>query len=92
MSSVNKNQFLRAMVSPAGRLARVALGAGLIGLGLGRGQKGWPLAALGLLPLSMGAFDLSALAPLAGLPVQGEQLRDILNDDSDYYTAHIGTL
>ena len=80
------------MASPAGRLARVALGAGLIGMGLGRGQKGWPLAALGLLPLSMGAFDLSALAPLAGLPVQGEQLRDILNDDSDYYTAHIGTL
>ncbi|MDQ2794044.1 MAG: hypothetical protein M3Y12_08555 [Bacteroidota bacterium] len=92
MSSVNKNQFLRAMASPAGRLARVALGAGLIGLGLGRGQKGWPLAALGLLPLSMGAFDLSALAPLAGLPVQGEQLRDVLNDDSDYYLAHIGTL
>jgi hypothetical protein len=59
---------------------------------LGRGQKGWPLAALGLLPLSMGAFDLSALAPLAGLPVQGEHLRDVLNDDSDYYTAHIGTL
>ena len=80
------------MASPAGRLARVALGAGLIGLGLGRGQKGWPLAALGLLPLSMGAFDLSALAPLSGLPAQGEQLRDVLNDDSDYYTAHIGTL
>jgi hypothetical protein len=89
MSSVNKNQFLRAMASPAGRLARVALGAGLIGLGLGRGQKGWPLAALGLLPLSMGAFDL---APLAGLPVQGKQLRGVLNDDADYYMAHIGTL
>lgn len=80
------------MVSPAGRLARVALGAGLIGLGLGRGQKGWPLAALGLLPLSMGAFDLSALAPLAGLPVQGEELRDALNDDTDYYVTRIGTL
>ena len=81
------------MASPAGRLARVALGAGLIGLGLGRGQKGWPLAALGLLPLSMGAFDLSALAPLAGLPAQGEQLRDVLSEgDTDYYTARIGTL
>ena len=87
------NQFLRAMASPAGRLARVALGAGLIGLGLGRGQKGWPLAALGLLPLSMGAFDLSALAPLAGLPVQGEHLRDAFNDDeADYYATRIGTL
>lgn len=89
------NQFLRAMVSPAGRLARVALGSGLIGLGLGRGQKGWPLAALGLLPLSMGAFDLCALAPLAGLPLQGEQLREALNDaedDPDYYATRIGTL
>lgn len=92
MAVVNKNQFLRALTSPAGRLARVALGAGLIGLGLGRGQKGWPLAALGLLPLSTGAFDLCALAPLAGLPVQGEQLRDALADDTDYYTARIGTL
>ncbi|MCI1186319.1 hypothetical protein MON38_02730 [Hymenobacter sp. DH14] len=86
------SQFLRAMASPAGRLGRVALGAGLIGLGLGRGQKGWPLAALGLLPLSMGAFDLCALAPLAGLPVQGEQLRDALTDDTDYYATRIGTL
>lgn len=80
------------MSSPAGRLARVALGAGLIGLGLGRGPKGWPLAALGLLPLSMGALDLCALAPLASLPVQGEQLRDALNDDDDYYATRIGTL
>ena len=80
------------MASPAGRLGRVALGAGLIGLGLGRGQKGWPLAALGLLPLSMGALDLCALAPLAGLPVQGEPLREALTDDSDYYAARIGTL
>ena len=80
------------MVSPAGRLARVALGSGLIGLGLGRGQKGWPLAALGLLPLSMGAFDLCVLAPLAGLPVQGEQLRNALTDDNDYYATRIGTL
>lgn len=89
---LNMNQFLRVMASPAGRLARVALGSGLIGLGLGRGQKGWPLAALGLLPLSMGAFDLCALAPLAGLPVQGKPLRDALNDDADYHAAHIGTL
>ena len=88
------NQFLRAMASPTGRLARVALGAGLIGLGLGRGQKGWPLAALGLLPLSMGAFDLSTLAPLAGLPAQGELLREALDDDedADYYATRIGTL
>lgn len=84
------------MASPAGRLARVALGSGLIGLGLGRGQKGWPLAALGLLPLTMGAFDLCALAPLVGLPLQGEQLREALNDaaedDTDYYATRIGTL
>ena len=86
------NQFLRVMASPAGRLARVALGSGLIGLGLGRGQKGWPLAALGLLPLSMGVFDLCVLAPLAGLPMRGQQLRDILSDDVDYYATRIGTL
>ena len=80
------------MTSPAGRLARVAVGAGLIGLGLGRGRKGWPLAALGLLPLSMGAFDLCALAPLVGLPLQGEQLRAVLGELPDYYAMRVGTL
>lgn len=81
------------MASPAGRLARVAAGAGLIGFGLGRGQKAWPITALGLLPLAMGAFDLCALAPLAGLPLDGEQLRETLdNETTDYYTGRIGSL
>ena len=81
------------MASPAGRLARVAAGAGLIGFGLGRGQKAWPATALGLLPLAMGAFDWCAFAPLAGLPVDGEQLREALDDEErDLYLTHIGSL
>jgi hypothetical protein len=41
----------------------------------------------------MGAFDLCALAPLAGLPVDGEQLREVLDHElTDYYAARIGSL
>ena len=66
------------MASPAGRLTRVAVGTSLTAVGLAQGRKGWALAAVGLLPLSMGAFDWCLLAPLEGLPFAGSQLREVL--------------
>ncbi|MFD2784687.1 DUF2892 domain-containing protein [Hymenobacter rubripertinctus] len=72
------DNLLRLIASPGGRAARVAIGTGLIGTGLALGRKGRALAVLGLLPLSMGAFDWCLLAPLAGLPFDGARLRDTL--------------
>lgn len=72
------DNFLRYVASPAGRWARIGIGAALVGTGLVQGRKGLPLAAVGLLPLAMGAFDWCLLAPLAGLPFEGPQLRTVL--------------
>lgn len=72
------DNLLRYIASPYGRLARVALGTALIGTGLTQGRKGLPLVVVGLLPLAMGATDSCLLAPLAGLPFDGEHVRDIL--------------
>ena len=72
------DNFLRFMASPAGRFTRVAVGTSLIAAGLVQGRKGWALAAGGLLPFSMGAFDWCLLAPLEGLPFEGAQLREVL--------------
>ncbi len=72
------DNFIRLIASPGGRAARVAIGTGLIGTGLALGRKGWALSALGLVPLTMGAFDWCLLAPLNGLPFDGPQVRAIL--------------
>ena len=74
--------LLRFIASPAGRLTRVAVGASLLAAGLAQGRKGWGLATLGLLPLSMGAFDWCLLAPLKGLPFDGPKLREALGPAS----------
>lgn len=75
--------LLRLIASREGRAARVAIGTALIGTGLALGRKGWGLSALGLVPLSMGAFDWCLLAPLKGLPFDGQQLRDTLGPTPD---------
>lgn len=72
------DNLLRFIASPAGRLTRAAVGTSLIAAGLAQGRKGWALATVGLLPLSMGAFDWCLLAPLKGLPFDGPQLRQVL--------------
>lgn len=77
------NTLLRFIASPAGRIARVAVGTSLIAAGLAQGRKGWALAAVGLLPLSMGAFDWCLLSPLKGLPFDGVQLREVLGSELD---------
>ena len=72
------DNFLRFIASPAGRLTRVAAGTSLIAAGLAQGRKGLALVAVGLVPLSMGAFDWCLLAPLEGLPFEGPKLREVL--------------
>ena len=76
------NDFIRLIASPGGRVARIAVGTGLIGAGLAMGRKGWALSVLGLVPLSMGAFDWCLLAPLNGLPFDGAKVRAILGPGS----------
>ena len=75
------DNLIRLIASPSGRAARVAIGTGLIGTGLALGRKGWALSVLGLLPLSMGAFDWCLLAPLNGLPFEGPKVRAILGPE-----------
>ena len=70
---------VRAIASPAGRIARVAIGTSLVGTGLARGRKGWGLTMAGLLPLAMGGLDLCLLAPLLGLPFDGPRVRAALD-------------
>lgn len=67
---------IRLIASPVGRAARIA-----IGTGLALGRKGWALSALGLVPLSMGAFDWCLLAPLNGLPFEGPKVCAILGPE-----------
>jgi hypothetical protein len=70
--------FFGLVASPAGRWARVVVGALVLTTGVRYGLKARPWAALGLLPLATGALDLCPMAPLAGLPVQGKALRQQL--------------
>lgn len=70
------------IASPAGRLTRVTIGTLLIAAGLAQGRKGWVLVTVGLLPLSMGAFDWCLLVSLEGLPFEGPQLREVLGSAS----------
>lgn len=72
------DNLLRFISSPAGRLTRVAAGTSLIAAGLAQGRKGLGLVTVGLVPLSMGAFDWCLLAPLQGLPFEGPKLREVL--------------
>jgi hypothetical protein len=59
--------FVRFMSTPAGRAIRVAMGVGLIAVGIrGGGPGGWGLAAFGLLPLVTGGADICPVCPLLG--------------------------
>lgn len=60
--------FENFMASNYGRVARGALGIALfaIGLGLIGGTVGWIVAALGLIPIAAGVFNLCPVAPLWG--------------------------
>ncbi len=71
------NPLVRFMVSPAGQIARAAIGvaiiaAGLIGVG---GSAGLAIAALGLIPLLAGSLNICIIAPAFRLPLSGSKIR-----------------
>lgn len=64
------------MASGAGRGRRIAAGIGLIAIGVwSGGVTGWIVAAIGLIPLGAGLFDVCLLSPLFGGPFSGEEIR-----------------
>jgi len=60
--------FSRFMASKGGRVVRVAFGAAIIGTGLAvvGGGPGLAIAALGLVPMATGVFNLCPVAPVWG--------------------------
>ncbi|OZC01405.1 YgaP family membrane protein [Rubricoccus marinus] len=69
--------FVRFMVSPSGRALRVVAGLGLFTWGLSRRETpgGKATAALSLVPLAAGSFDVCVLGPLLGAPLDGDAAR-----------------
>jgi len=68
--------FAQFITSDTGRVLRVGAGLALLGAGLRRGgRQGLATAAVGLVPLSAGAFDLCLLSPLFGGPLTGAAVR-----------------
>ena len=69
--------FATFMAGTTGRVIRAVAGLVLIAIGLLMGSTvGYVIAAIGLLPLAAGAFDFCLVAPLAGLPFKGKDVRD----------------
>jgi hypothetical protein len=61
------NGFTRFMASSGGRIARLALGAILIGAGVLAGPPaGYAIVAFGILPIASGALNLCPVAPVWG--------------------------
>lgn len=67
------------LASTAGRVARIVAGIGLIAGGLLAvgGTAGIVLAAVGLVPLLAGAFDVCVFSALFGGPLSGPAIRAI---------------
>lgn len=72
-----KKQFVDFMASKAGRAARVIAGLLLIALGLlvMGGVGGVIVAAIGLVPLLAGVYDVCIFAPLLGYAFKGKEIR-----------------
>jgi hypothetical protein len=69
--------FATFMAGTTGRIIRAVAGLALIAIGLLMGTTaGYVVAAIGLLPLAAGAFDFCLVAPLAGLPFMGKDVRN----------------
>jgi len=75
--SFGQSGFARFVNSPAGRIARLVVGIGLIVWGytqLGTGM-GIILIVIGLVPLAAGALDLCLISRLLGGPISGASIR-----------------
>ncbi|MFO7894083.1 MAG: DUF2892 domain-containing protein [Longimicrobiales bacterium] len=68
--------FAQFIASPAGRILRGVVGAGMIAGGVAMGDTGGTvLAVAGAVPLSAGIFDLCYVSALLGGPIRGEEIR-----------------
>ncbi len=67
--------FARFMAGPLGRLIRIAAGVALIAIGVSLGGAWWILAAVGVLPIAAGVFNVCAIGPLLGAPLSGARCR-----------------
>jgi Inner membrane protein YgaP-like, transmembrane domain len=69
--------FAQFMAGNPGRLTRIVAGIALIAIGptLVGGTVGWIVAAVGLVPLLAGAFDVCIFSALFGGPFTGTAIR-----------------
>jgi len=65
----------RFMSSTAGRLIRIIAGVALIAIGASMGGAGWILAAVGVVPIAAGVFNVCLIAPILRAPFSGSKLR-----------------
>ena len=72
-----KQKFFGFMASAAGRATRAVAGVALIVVGLlvVEGTWGWVVAAVGLVPLFAGLFDVCIFSRLFGGPFKGSDIR-----------------
>ena len=75
--SFGRAAFARFVNSPAGRIARLVVGIGLIAWGYTQLPTGMGIAliAIGLVPFVAGAFDLCLISALLGGPISGARIR-----------------
>jgi hypothetical protein len=59
-------RLIQMLEGTNGRLARIVLGAILVGIGATLGGGWWVLAVVGLIPIAAGLFDFCLLAPFFG--------------------------
>lgn len=69
--------FFGFMASPAGRITRIVAGVALILVGLlvVGDVVGYVIAAIGLVPLLAGLFDVCVFSKLFGGPFKGSEIR-----------------
>jgi len=70
------NPLCTFMASSTGRVTRVIAGILIIAFGFGfGGPLGIGVAAVGLVPILAGLFDVCLVAPLLGCPMSGAKIR-----------------
>ena len=84
--SFGRSGFAKFINSPAGRIARLVVGFGVIIWGyveLDTGM-GVVLIVIGLVPLIAGGLDLCLVSALLGGPIRGARVRGIGNNSSQH--------
>ena len=77
--------YLSFSVSPAGRWAKILVGAAIIGYGLTLPKKERSLiVAMSLLPIAAGLLDLCLLGPFVGGHLKGSEMRRALHEQRGF--------